>query len=103
MASISVTRAMRVNLSRIGVENATPHDLRRTAASHMTEMGIPRLVVSKVLGHSDGTVTAIYDRFEYWPQKKQALDAWSARLEEIISGKPATSNVVSLATASEAQ
>jgi integrase len=103
MAPIAVTQAMRLNLSRLGIDNATPHDLRRTAASNMTQMGIPRLVVSKVLGHSDGSVTAIYDRFEYWPQKKQALDAWSARLEEIISGKPSASNVVSLATAGEAQ
>jgi integrase len=94
---------MRRNLGRIGIDNATPHDLRRTAASHMTEMGIPRLVVSKVLGHSDGSITAVYDRFEYWPQKKQALDAWSSRLEEIISGKPASSNVVSLATVGDAQ
>ena len=28
-----------------------PHDLRRTAASHMTGMGISRLVVSKILNH----------------------------------------------------
>ena len=103
MAPDAVSHAMRRNLGRIGIDNATPHDLRRTAASHMTEMGIPRLVVSKVLGHSDGSVTAVYDRFEYWPQKKQALDAWSARLEEIITGKPASSNIVSLATAGEAQ
>jgi integrase len=102
MVPTAVTRAMRENLSRMGIDNATPHDLRRTAASRMTEMGIPRLVVSKVLGHSDGSITAVYDRFEYWPQKKQALDAWSARLEEIISGKPASSNVVSLATVGEA-
>ncbi len=102
MVPAAVTQAMRVNLSRIGVEKATPHDLRRTAASHMTEMGIPRLVVSKVLGHSDGSITAVYDRFEYWPQKTQALDAWSARLEEIIPGKLAASNVVPLVTAGEA-
>jgi hypothetical protein len=69
----------------------------------MTEMGIPRLVVSKILGHSDGSITAIYDRFEYWPQKKQALDAWSARLEEIVSGKKAETNVVSLAAAVDVQ
>jgi integrase len=103
MDPTSVTRAMRVNLPRIGLENATPHDLRRTAASHMTEMGILRLVVSKILGHSDGSITAIYDRFEYWPQKKQALDAWSQRLMEIVSCKSATSNVVSLATAVDVQ
>jgi hypothetical protein len=65
----------------------------------MTEMGVARLVVSKVLGHSDGSITAVYDRFEYWPQKNQALEAWASRLGEIISGKPASSNVVSLATA----
>jgi integrase len=41
-----------------------PHDLRRTAASHMTSMGISRLVVSKILNHVEkarpftiGTVT----------------------------------------------
>jgi integrase len=103
MDPTSVTRAMRVNLPRIGLENATPHDLRRTAASHMTEMGILRLVVSKILGHSDGSITAIYDRFEYGPQKKQALDAWSARLEGIVSGKKAETNVVSLAAAGDVQ
>jgi len=103
MAPLSITHAMRNNLPRIGLENATPHDLRRTAASNMTEIGIPRLVVSKVLGHSDGSITAIYDRFEYWPQKKQALDAWSQRLMEIVSCKSATSNVVSLAMAVDVQ
>jgi integrase len=103
MAPAAVSHAMRNNLSRLGIDNATPHDLRRTAASHMTEMGIPRLVVSKVLGHSDGSVTAIYDRFEYWPQKKQALDAWAQRLQEITSGEPAESNVVSLAAAVDMQ
>lgn len=99
----AVSHAIRNNLSEIGVDGMTPHDLRRTAASHMTELGIPRLVVSKVLGHSDGSITAVYDRFEYWPQKKQALEAWAARLEEIVSGKPATSNVVELATAAQGQ
>jgi integrase len=34
----------------------TPHDLRRTAASHMTGLGIPRLVVSRILNHAEGGV-----------------------------------------------
>jgi integrase len=37
-----------------------PHDLRRTAASHMTSMGISRLVVSKVLNHVESGITAVY-------------------------------------------
>ena len=38
------------------------HDFRRTAASMMTGMGIPRLTVSKILNHVESGVTAVYDR-----------------------------------------
>ncbi len=37
-----------------------PHDLRRTAASCMTSMGISRLVVSKLLNHVESGITAVY-------------------------------------------
>ena len=52
--------------------------------------------------HETG-VTAVYDRHGYDVEKRHALDTWAARLEEIISGKPASSNVVALATAGETQ
>ena len=65
-----------------------PHDLRRTAASKMTGMGIPRLTVSKLLNHAEAGITQIYDRHSYDPEKKQALDAWGARVEQIVAGKP---------------
>lgn len=99
------TRAVNYALTRsqLGIENITPHDLRRTAASGMTSLGINRLVVSKVLNHVEKGVTAIYDRHGYDAEKRHALESWASRLEEIVSGKPATSNVVSLTTAGEAQ
>jgi integrase len=65
----------------------TPHDLRRTAASLMTGMGVSRLTVSKILNHVERGVTATYDRHSYDAEKRQALDAWARRLKEIISGK----------------
>ncbi len=81
-----------------------PHDLRRTAASRMTgDLGINRLVVSKVLNHVESGVTATYDRHSYDAEKRHALDAWGARLEEIVSGRKRVANVVPLATAGEAQ
>jgi integrase len=64
--------------------NFTPHDLRRTAASHMTGMGISRLVVSKLLNHVERGVTAVYDRHSYDQEKRAALEAWGSRLERII-------------------
>jgi integrase len=79
-----------------------PHDLRRTAASRMTgDLRINRLVVSKILNHAEPGVTATYDRHSYDKEKRLALDAWAARLEEIIENRPTSSNVVPLATGSD--
>lgn len=64
-----------------------PHDLRRTAASHMTSMGIPRLVVSKILNHKENSITAVYDRHSYDQEKRHALEAWGAKLAEIVVGE----------------
>ena len=68
----------------VGIDKFTPHDLRRTTASHMTGLGTPRLVVSKILNHVENTVTAIYDRHTYEKEKQQALDAWSDKLGNLI-------------------
>jgi integrase len=60
------------------------HDLRRTAASHMAGMGIPRLVISKILNHAEGGVTRVYDRHSYDQEKQDAMNAWGKRILEII-------------------
>jgi integrase len=61
------------------------HDLRRTAASMMTGMGIPRLTVGKILNHVEPGVTAVYDRHSYDKEKREALEAWSKRLMLMVS------------------
>ncbi len=100
---VAVNHALYKTLPAVGLKNMTPHDLRRTAASNMTAIGINRLVVSKILNHVETGVTAVYDRHGYDAEKRHALEAWAARLEEILSGKPSAGNVVSLATVGEAQ
>jgi hypothetical protein len=39
-------------------------------------------------------VTAIYDRYEYFDEKRRALDAWARHLEALLS--PPGNNVVPL-------
>jgi integrase len=73
-----------------------PHDLRRTAASHMTGMGISRLVVSKILNHVERGVTAVYDRHSYDKEKRAALNVWGRKLREIIGGSEEITNVIPL-------
>ena len=63
----------------------------------MTSLGISRLTVSKILNHVETGVTAVYDRHGYDAEKRHALDTWSSRLEEIVAGTPAASNVIKLA------
>ena len=71
-----------------GIEHFTPHDLRRTATSMMTRLGVPELEVSKVLNHAIQTVTGKhYNLYSYDNEKQSALRKWSQRLESIISGK----------------
>jgi integrase len=70
---------------RSGIKDFTAHDLRRTAASMMTGMGIPRLTVSKILNHVEPGVTAVYDRHSYDKEKREALEGWSHRLQLMVS------------------
>lgn len=83
------------------IKHFTPHDLRRTAATHMTEMGISRLVVSKILNHVDSSITAIYDRHSYDAEKRNALEAWSKKLGQLIDSEQLTDNIISLSQANK--
>ncbi|MFN2446733.1 MAG: tyrosine-type recombinase/integrase [Vicinamibacterales bacterium] len=69
------------------------HDLRRTAASLMVGVGVPRLVVSKILNHVETGATAVYDRHGYDREKRTALDAWGRRVDAIVTNQ-APANVV---------
>jgi len=70
------------------MERFTPHDLRRTVATRMRELGISRGDVKMVLNHVETDVTARYDRYDGLAEKRRALDLWSNRLEQITNGDP---------------
>jgi integrase len=82
-----LSRAVRKNEAHFGIPHFTPHDLRRTAATMMTAIGVPRLHVAKVLNHSTGDITAIYDRHDYSEEKKAALNRWADHLTAVLANK----------------
>lgn len=87
MIPTSFDHALKRHIAKLGVgESFCPHDLRRTAGTQMTSMGISRLAVGKILNHTERSVTAIYDRHGYDDEKRMALDTWGRKLEAIISG-----------------
>jgi integrase len=67
-----------------GVENWKFHDLRRTVATNLTKLGIDRLILQKIINHSERGVTQIYDRYSYMDEKREALQKWADRLDEIV-------------------
>ena len=67
-----------------GVTDFVLHDLRRTAATYMTGIGTSRLVVAKILNHVEQGVTQVYDRHSYDLEKRQALDAWATKLDQLL-------------------
>lgn len=69
-----------------GVTDWTLHDLRRTAATNMAGLGVPPHVVERILNHSTGTISgvaAIYNRFQYMDEMREALKMWEAQVREI--------------------
>ncbi len=73
------------------------HDIRRTVASGMAEIGIAPHVIEKVLNHSTGQISgvaAVYNRHTYLREKTDALSAWARALEAIVQSSEG--NVVEL-------
>jgi integrase len=79
-------------------EPPSPHDLRRTVATRLSQSGIPPEDVSAVLNHVRTDVTGRhYDHYQRASEKRVALDAWATTVTEIVESK---SNVVRLSAAS---
>ncbi len=71
------------------------HDLRRTAATGMAELGVPPHIVEAALNHVSGAkagVAGTYNRAAYAEEKRAALERWGAHIAGLVSGKAA--NVV---------
>lgn len=86
----AMTRAVARICKRLGLPAGSPHDFRRTGATILTgeRHSIRRFVVGMLLGHTaqDGpAVTAVYDRNEYLPEKRYALDAWARHVTELVT------------------
>ena len=64
------------------------HDLRRTAATRMVELGISEHVVGRVLNHAvQGVTGKVYALHTYAPEKRHALDLWASQIDRAVNGE----------------
>jgi integrase len=72
----------------------TQHDLRRSVATGMADIGVQPHIIEAMLNHYSGHkagVAGIYNRSSYEPEKRQALAMWADHLMAAIEGR--TGNV----------
>jgi integrase len=62
-----------------------PHDLRRTFATRMGELGIAPHVIEKLLNHTAEGMAAIYNRAELLEERIAATKLWAAELARIVA------------------
>jgi integrase len=71
----------------IDVRDYVLHDLRRTFSSNLAKLGTPIHVTEKLLNHVSGTlsgVAAVYNRYTYLPEMRQAMEAHEAHLHNLF-------------------
>lgn len=73
--------------NKLGIPFFRPHDLRRTANTHMARLKVPLEHREAILNHARGTLDGTYNLHDYQDEKKRGLEKWGRELERIISGK----------------
>lgn len=68
-----------------------PHDLRRTFATRLSDLGVAPHIIEKLLGHKMQGVMAVYNRAEYWPERVAAQRLWDRKLIRLWRSAAASS------------
>jgi len=72
------------------IEPYVVHDFRRTAATNLQKLKVPLEVTEAILGHVSGSragIVGVYQKHDYAPEKRAALEAWGAHVMELVEGR----------------
>ena len=70
------------------VPNFTIHDFRRTARTHLAALGVDPHIAERCLNHKLKGVEGIYNRHDYFDERKTALNEWAKLLAALEEGRP---------------
>jgi len=73
-----------------GVREWRPHDIRRTVATGMADLGVQPHVIEQVLNHQSGHkrgVAGIYNRSSYEREVRAALALWAEHVLALVEGR----------------
>lgn len=64
----------------------TVHDFRRTARTHLAALGVDPVVAERCLNHRIRGVEGIYNRHQYFDERRAALELWAGLLVALEQG-----------------
>jgi len=67
------------------------HDIRRSARSSFSRLGVRLEVAEAVLAHARPGIIAVYDTWLFFEEKREALERWSQFLADLIRPQPISS------------
>jgi integrase len=72
-----------------GVTDWALHDCGRTVATNLAALGVPQVVVEKLLNHVSGgsqsPISQVYNRHAYLPQMREAVEKWQSFLTSLLA------------------
>ena len=77
---------------RASMDDWNVHDIRRTVATRMAELGVQPHIVEAVLNHVSGHkggVAGIYNRATYDKEKRESLNLWGEHVMALVEGRKA--------------
>jgi integrase len=75
--------------ARCGISDWVLHDLRRSAATKMADIGVQPHIIEQVLNHQSGHkrgVAGIYNRSSYAREVRAALALWADHVNALVTG-----------------
>ena len=75
--------------SRLKIAPWRVHDIRRSVATGMADLGVHPHVIESILNHTGGHkagVAGIYNRSTYEKEKRAALALWDDHIRSLIEG-----------------
>ena len=74
---------------RSGVTDWTPHDIRRSVATKMADIGVQPHIIEQILNHQSGHKAGpagIYNRSSYEREVRNALALWEDHVRTLVAG-----------------
>lgn len=101
MSDKSISKAIRDRIRSVPLQRRTPHtqslllangewsahDLRRSMASRMGDLGVEPHIIERCLNHVQQGIVGVYQRQEYMKERKAAFDKWGRKLSSLSNGK----------------